>query len=80
VDTGIEGPQQEVATIALLHHRGQHCNGYQRLGRRMEDPSPHPRHTCKDSKRGDREGRNTDSGSPNAEEMKDGTYQNKVYE
>jgi hypothetical protein len=54
VDTGAEGPQQAVATIALLHHGGRHRNGYQGLGRRLEDSSPHPRHTCKDNGGGGR--------------------------
>jgi hypothetical protein len=78
VDIGVEGPQKIVATIALLHHEGRHRNGYQGLRRQMEDSSPHPRHTYKDNKRGDRAGRNTTLGSPSAQETKDGTDKNKA--
>jgi hypothetical protein len=36
-----------------------------------------PRHTYKDNERGEREGKNTSSGSPSAHEMKDGPEKNK---
>jgi hypothetical protein len=44
----------------------------------MEDPSPHPTHTCKDGRRGDGVGRNTDSRGPTSQEMKDRPDQSKV--
>jgi hypothetical protein len=42
--------------------------------------SPHPRNTYKDSRRGDREGRNTALEIPSAREMKDGPDKNKANE
>jgi hypothetical protein len=77
VDTGAKGPQEAVATIALLDHGGQHRNGHQGLGRQLKHSSPHPRHTCKDSRRGGRAGRNTASGSPSTQETKNELDQNK---
>jgi hypothetical protein len=88
MDLGMEGPQQVVATTALLHHRGKHRNGYEGLRRQMEDSSPNTRHTSKDRGRGSKErtykfqggraGTYTIPGSPSSQETKDGPDQNKV--
>jgi hypothetical protein len=65
-----------------------HINGYQGLGRRLEDSSPYSRQTYNDKGRGGKAGtykfqggramRDTASGSPNAKETKDGPDQNKA--
>ena len=67
-----------MATTALLHHRGRHRNGYQGLGRQLEDPSPQSRHTYRNRGRGGREGRDTAPGNPSSQQTKDGLGQAKV--
>jgi hypothetical protein len=49
----------------------------QRLGRRVQDSSPHPRLAKNNRRRGVREERNTTLRSPSAQEMKDGPEKNK---
>jgi hypothetical protein len=74
VDPDVEGPQQGMATIVLLHYGGGHTNGHQGLGRRMEDYSPHLRHTCRGRGGGGKTGTYTCSGGRARTETSPGSH------